>query len=240
MSLAESASAPPIVHQTGATPPSTASFSPPASSLVVAMVCSAFATSGNTSVVGLTDSGSHTWTQKVLEQDARTGANNSGGTIAIYESYFSSAPGSISLTITSTNSGGGFSIVTKVLTGADPTQAGVASAHSEFGATTNTTTGSLAITTTTTGSIVYGMVDDGEIGGIFTPNGSSTSIDNWQDATDIITISAFKSGITGTPGSVTLGGSWGTATNSRIALLEVIPAGAGSPSNPKLGGFFFN
>lgn len=232
MGLAEDASSPAVATITGSGAVTTASFSPPAGSLLVAMACSAFATSGNSTVVTLSDSGGHTWTQAVLEQDARSASNNSGGTVGIWWTYLSTAPGAMTVSMSATNMGGGASLCVKVITGAASTQNG-ATAHSEFGATTNTTTGSTAITTTKAGSIVYGVVDDGEAGSTFTANAATTVINTYADSTDIVTIVDIKSGVTGTPGSVTLGGTWSTTTDSRIALFEVLPA-AGSMASAAL------
>lgn len=243
MPILEDASAPAVLHSSGTTSPvSTALFSPPANSLVLAMVCAPWATLNNSVGISLSDSGAHTWTNAVTETAIHNGSNNAGGSAAIFRSYFAAAPGAISCSAAFTNIGGGSSIVIKVLTGAAPNQSGAAVASAEFGHVTNVTTGSTTIVTSASGSLVYGIAADGERGGVFAANGSTSVIDNWVDTSDVVTIDTIKSSaVTSAPGPLALGGTWGTATQSIIALCEVVPTGAAPPSstfNPQFGGMF--
>lgn len=234
MALAEDASAPAIQTVTGVGSINTTTFSPPASSFVVAFVCAPWATTGNTIAITFSDSGSHTWANPVLEASNHSSGNNAGGTIGIYTAYFATAPGSISLSASFTNQGGGSLLATKVFTGANSNQTGAATAKTDNGNPTNSTTSTTSITTTQTGSAVYGVTSDGNgnTSQTFTANGSTTSLDYWNsDMVDLIYVDFFKAtSNTATPGPTTLGGTWGIATQSPIAMLEILPAAAGSPS----------
>lgn len=238
MAIAEdTANQPAIATISGVNPVTTASFSPAAATLVVAVVCFPWATLGNTIAITFSDSLSNTWTNPVTRSCNHSAGNLAGGTIGIYYHYFASAPGSMTLTASGTNQAGGAEIATRCFTGAASSQTGAATGSAENGNPTNSTTATTSITTTTTGSIVYGMASDGNgfSGQTFTVNGSTTGINYWNtDTTDLVYSEFFKSAVTTTPGAVTLGGTWGTATQSPIAMFEVLPAAATSPVGRRL------
>lgn len=213
------------LNLTGTGNATTAAFSPLASSLVVVLVGGGYAPASTTTDCTLTDSGSHTWTLAAKCHQARAGTS-SGGVAAIYYSYFASAPGSITLTAAYTNLAGGRLVAARCLTNAASSQAGAATATQSWGGSTLTNSDTCAITTTTTGSLVYGITNSAESNYTLTLNGSSTAAGTaYNDATDLIALAGFKAAAaTGTPGVLTLGGTWSGGTSSNIALFEVLPA----------------
>lgn len=230
MAITEDASTPVIVVGTSATSLTTASFSPPANSLLLAVVGVGW---GNTVPTGatVTDSGGHTWT---VAATAAGTVSGTGGLAKIAYTYLSSAPGSITVTATFTNLSGGSMLAVRVLTGAASSQAGAGS--KTLVGVTNSTVGTVSITTTTTNSLVYGIGDDPERADTFAVNGATSMLTGtpsgtYLDATDAISLMGWKAtSATGTPGATTLGGTWQSGTTSNISAFEVLPASAGTAS----------
>lgn len=91
-----------------------------------------------------------------------------------------------------------------------------------------------SITTTAVNSIVYGSLECNSNQNSFTAVGSTTIVDNVQDATNNARYGSCKTPATVTPGTSTVGST--TNGSGEIALLEVLPAGGGTltedPSAP--------
>lgn len=222
MAIVEDASSPAAVHSTAGTGPyTTAQFSPPANSLIVAMI----GADGGASTVtaALSDSGSHTWSLLKRQNTASGGAV--GGTAEIWCLY--TASGLTNITATATMSGStaaGANLVVKVLTGAASTQTGATQGASGTGSST----ANLSITTTTNGAHVYGAVINYANSTAYTANGSSTIIDGLSDSTNGDWYAAWKaSADVGTPGATTLGFT-NTSANFNIAAVEILPASGSS------------
>jgi hypothetical protein len=195
------------------------SFSPPANSLLVAMVAAEWAASASVTTIAVTDSSdSNATTWSGVFTDDTTG---DGGASGVAYRYFPTAPGSMTVRSAYTNfSGGGRLMVIKVLTGAAANQVG-ASVQSPVAGGTDY---SASITTIGSGSIVYGAASMNNNHASMTGNGSTTIILAHNNSTDNCGGAAFKStNPTGTPGSATIGGTYSTGSGGSLTLLEVLP-----------------
>lgn len=214
MAIVEDSSTPATVS-VSANSATTASFSPPAGSLLVAVAAFGRTLSG-TMTMAASDSGSHTWSTGVL-------FNNSSfpEIVGVFYSYLTTAPGSITATVTTTGSGTAEGVLAvRVLLGAAVTQNGASnSAHA-------TNTASIAVVTTQVGSVVYGGVSDGGSNATFTINGVSTQLVQQDDATTGTSTAAFKAtNATTTPGSTTYGyNTLSTGDGVVTAAFEILPA----------------
>jgi hypothetical protein len=213
MAIVEDGSTPAVVPKTAVGSVATASFSPPANSLLVAIVSGGFSSSSNETIT-VSDSGSHTWA---------TGITVSGhARVGIYLCQLTTAPGSITVTAAFTGNAGDEYIAVRVLTGAATTQTGAGTAvlnnFNGAGAT-------MSVTTTQTGSVVYGISDNYSNVSALTPNAATTLIGTaFIDSTNGSWASAWKStSATGTPGATTFGGTYTSGTVSMAAALEILP-----------------
>lgn len=232
MAIAEDGSTPAVVtasaNSTGVI--TTASFSPPANSLLVVMVNVGFASAGSgIASVTISDSVSGTYTAGPFLGDSA--ADNSG----IWFRFLSSAPGSITVTATNSNHpAAGYQLAVRVLTGAASSQgAGAGAGSATHTGTPATTAVTSAITTTVTGSAVY-VAACGNAGDTFTAAAATTLISNFTDGTDAEVLGAGRAtSLTGSPGSTTLGfTSSGTVKFSWVAL-EILPS-TGTTANAGL------
>jgi len=205
--VTEDASTPTAVTATG-TSVTTASFTPPAGSLMVAIVSVGNASGSGTQTGSVTDSQTGTWAL-VKRQ--------SGSGTACSEIWTRTATGG-SLTVTLTGTSSGVQLAVRVTNGTG-TGAIAGSAPTAYQA---------AITTTTTGSLVYGAVAD-EVGAVtLAANGSTSNIKATSDGTNGETYGAFKAAATtGTPGSITLGYSTTASNAAQIVLVEIKPPAGG-------------
>ena len=223
LGIFEDTSTPAVVTTTGTTNPTTASFSPPANTLLVALVGGGFGTTLPTSAV-VTDTGSHVWTVGARATGVKSSA---GGVALIAYTYLLSAPGGIQVNAAFTNRTGGSLLAVRVLNNVSPSQVG---AGSGTAATTSSTAGTVGVTTTVTGSQIYGISDDaGSSSDGYTLNGATVALANgtYVDGTDSVELVAWKATtLTTTPGPTTVGGTWGFATSSSVAALEILPFGA--------------
>lgn len=224
--IAFDASTPAAPSHTGTTTPLvTASYSPPAKSLVLAMAGAGWSNTAGVTMA-CSDSGSHSWTNPV--NAIGTVAGNGGG-VALFYTYFASAPGSITTSIAyggSFSTGGGSFLDLLVFTGAAASQA--LAAVGSFVASTNvgTTTGTVGVTTTAPNSWVWGMSDSTTSNTTYTVNGN-TVVDSTDSngTTDAITLVGWHgNGTTGVPGLTTFGGTWGSNQVANIAAMEILPA----------------
>lgn len=234
MAIAEDASTPAVATGTGTAALTTASFSPPAGSLLVALIGGGWSNSRITTAI--TDSVGGTWTPGVIANDI-TG-DNFYGYAAVYLRYLPSAPGA--MTVTATYSGfsgsgaGGRQLAVRVLTGASSVQTGAATAKLALDSSTSSLTASIA--TTTAGSVVFGVADDARRAETMSASANTSlcsangGTNPFSSSFDTVTLAAFKqTSATGSPGSLSLGVSLSASSNQgEIALFEVIPTG-GTP-----------
>lgn len=216
----EDASRPPVITLTGAGTVTTASFSPPTNTLLLALVSGGYGATNPTGVT-ITDSGSHTWTAAATA----TGTATNKGVAKIYHCYLSTAPGSITVTATFTNLSGGRLLDVHVITGAASNQSTGTAATSVR--STAVTAADIAVALTKTGSRVYGISDDPDTASAFTANGLTTVLTNYNNTTDGVQLVSWRG--TNSTGSLdvgtspTYGGSWATGQTSNTAAFEVLP-----------------
>jgi hypothetical protein len=223
VAITEDASTPAIIQQTGSGVSTTASFSPPSSSLLVALVAGGW---GNTALMtaAVTDSAGGTWTPGATAAGANTGLRGIAG---VFYRYLPTTPGAMTVSVTFTGLQGGRELAVRVLNGAASSQAGAGTGSQVNG--TATTAGTVSVTTTVAGSVVYGIADNPNANNAYTPNAATSVLTGtptgvFADATDSIRLVAWKAtNATVTPGATTLGGTWTAAANSNIAAFEVIP-----------------
>jgi hypothetical protein len=216
MAITEDASTPVLVSNTSVVGTlTTASFSPPANSLLVAIV--ACYSSGSNGAITVTDSGTHTWTKK-LELVAHV-------TVAIWECQLTTAPGSITASGAYSNNAGDEFLSVRVLKGAATNQTGAATATNSV--TSATTADTYSVTTTQIGSVVYGIADNYNNSSAFTPNAATTVYDTMTDVPNGSYLAGWKSTTaTTSPGATTFGGTWGSSCTQGNVALEILPASA--------------
>lgn len=215
MAISLDGSTPAAVDNAGSTSATavTASFSPPAGSLVAIAVNIGLQGTSATQTVTVADSLSNSYT-------AGPGiwAFNANGSW-LFTRYYAAAPGSITVTATRSATGAGlFEVVPWVLTGAAASQAGAASNTTSNSATS--LTGS--ITTTAAGSWALCAVTCGNSA----PTDSGLTRDHVdQDSTDGV-LGATGHAITSTPGAETIGWTIGVTGFYSWSALEILPAAA--------------
>lgn len=221
MTITEDSSAPIAVHVT-TTSGTTASFTPPSQSLLVVMVA---ADGGNVATTAtVSDSGSHTWT--LLKRQNTTAVGALGGTAEVWCTYLSSAPGSITVTASGWSTVGG-NIVTKVLLGAAQTQNGATG-----GSGGSSIAPTATLTPTQIGSRIYGAALDFTTNAVLTANGNSSSIDQFNDATNGDTWAAFKGAADTTTLTSTTYGFTNANAAYNVAIAEILAATTTAPAFP--------
>lgn len=216
-------------------PITTAAFSPPSNSLLVAMLGGGTGNSGAMDTT-ISDTSGRTWTRIAQAQGTNPGGR---GVAAVYCTYLSSAPGSIQVTGAVSNLSGGRHLAVKVLNGASATQSATTGATRVVATSPapDNTGGQITMTTTAVGSMVYGISDDWDNNDSFTPISGTTTINSFSDTADIVRIAAWKSSAaTSSPASATFGGTLGANSGCNVAAFEVLPFGVGSGGSATLVG----
>jgi hypothetical protein len=214
--VSEDASTPAVAHTTtyGQTTVTSASFSPPAGSLLEVMTDALHA--GDT--VTLTDSKSGTYIAGPHIQ-----GTTQAGSAYFFQRYLSAAPGS--MTVTAHISGGtvnSASLAVRVVDGAASSQTGAASATG----TGNSTGQYGSLTTTKAGSWVYAVMGNGDAAETVTPLATTSSVDVWKDSGQSGNLAAMgrSASATGTPGAANYGWTGSSTDNFVWAAQEVLPA----------------
>lgn len=132
MALAIDASSPAVVQNTSATT-TTASFSPPSASALVAFVMADAGTGATDEACTVSSTGGLAWTL------AKRHNGSPGALVEVWSAYASSAPGSITVSVTDNKGSVAKRLDVKVFTGADP---------AVIGATNSGATSSIAYTST--------------------------------------------------------------------------------------------
>lgn len=215
-----------VVGTTGGTAV-TASFSPPANSIVVIAASIGYLSSSSAPTVTCADSNAVAYTAGPAVFDTLYEGSY------IFTHFYSSAPGPITVTVTRTVALGQamIDLTPYVLTGANSSQAGAASLT--FSTTTNTTAFNRSFTPTTPGSwcIVCAGIGNNETGGAPTAVGLTTDHYNTEN-TDIVA-AAVGHFVTGTPSATNLGWTWSQLADYAWTALEILPAsGTATPALP--------
>src|SRR6266540_2781550 len=234
MPITEDASAPATVTSS-TNVATTASFTPAANSLLVAI-----ANAGNNTGVGtitcpVTDSLGSTWT---LLKRTNTDPVNGAGSTEVWAMDAGASPAA--RTVTATGTGGanavGTSLCVKVLTGAKPVASVLGTSANPNGGNNYT----IALTTTTTGSLVVGGLSRITSAVTLTANGSTTAWQSVSDGTNTETYGAWRAlNLTGTPGADTYGYTNAAAAAQVLVAVELLAATGGdtSPSTIWIPGF---
>lgn len=222
MAILEDASSPAVFRSatdTTAQSGTSASFTPPAGSWLVAMCVNNLQNVPTSQpTLSISDSLSGAWTTL---QNTPGAFSNSYPQAAVFGQFVSTGGQARTVTF---NRGGtataDFSFAVKVLTGA-----------SGFGnvgslAVRATTAMTTSVTTTKAGSVVYiaGGLGNQET---LTANANTTNIDLWDDGTNVSeTVLAKSAAPTATPGATTFGWtrSGSASVDMTMALVEVLPA----------------
>jgi hypothetical protein len=85
--------------------------------------------------------------------------------------------------------------------------------------------GQIDLTTVAVGSVVYGISDASNFADTFIPNGATVGLTSQRNTADQTGCATWKAA-TVSAGSVTLGGTWGTATQGIVVAFEVTPVGS--------------
>jgi hypothetical protein len=232
VTIAEDASTPAVLQvATGTTGTgTTASFSPPAGSLVVVTVVVAYAsnsagTTGASTPLSCADSLSNSYALGVFVNPYVPSGSFLFNT-AIFTYYYASAPGSVTVTVTNSNtSSADLDVCARVLTGAAASQAGAATAALNGALTETSPQPSGSITTTTTGSWVYVAGGIGSYDGPVVLSGT-TQID-YRTGLNRTLVAGRKTAATVTPGAVTVGWTTGFSEIPQWAALEILPPSSG-------------
>lgn len=215
---------PAAAHTSSATTVGTAAFTPQAATLLVAMV----STNGDvatSATAAITDSGGGTWT--LLK---RTNAHASGtlaGTAEVWCRYLTVSPGSMTVTGTWATGLAGGNLVVRSLLGASPTQTGVTAGNGGLAIAPTA-----ALAASAVGSWVYGMIVDSNSNLTLTANAQSVIIDQFPDATQGCTWTAFK-GVTAVASlaSTTYGFTDGNSSFN-ISVAEILAVSSGIAAVP--------
>lgn len=223
MAIAEDSSAPPIVRSatgTTLTTASTASFTPPAGSLLLAAGQVSLKAQWVTvpTTITITNSGTAlTWNQIVYQ----LGTTDKFAYMGIWYAVVGT---SAAMTVTMTRSeaqAGDLMLGVRVLTGAASSLTGAASA-SVYSATD---VGNVSITPTKVGSMLYVQATDFANSHTLTVVAGTTTLDSWADSTNASTVAFGKAGPTASTSATSVG--WTTGGNSPGTLVqaaEVTPA----------------
>jgi hypothetical protein len=213
--IAVDPSSPAAVHSTyGASSLSTASFSPPAGSLLEVMVDALH--SGV--AVTLADSRGGTYTAGPHIQ-----GTTQAGSIYFFQRYLPGAPGP--MTVTAAQSGSSVATMTlavQVLDNAAPVQTSAAAATT----TGNGTSQYGSLTTTQPGSWAYAVVGTGDATETVTALSTTSNVDVWNDSSQSGNLAAMgrSASATGTPAVTHFGWTGNHSDNFVWAAQEILPA----------------
>lgn len=228
MAVAEDATTPAASRSAAGTTGTTlasASFSPPAGSVVVVLanVILRNVFTGTPSI-SLSNSGGLSFTQLVNADELNTKFAYNGLWIA----QVGGAPGAMTVTMTrSEASAGGLQLVPRVVTGGSGTAgATVGVDHAASG-----TAGEAPITPTAVGSLIYWATNADNSPLTSTAASGNTLLDDWDDTTDVMHATVGRlTGLTSSLSSVTLGTAWGASSNSYFEAVEIVPGAPGRPA----------
>jgi hypothetical protein len=219
MAIAEDASTPPVVTLTGDTTgiAATASFTPPANSLLVAILNVGYS---GVHIPGMTisDSAGGTWTLGAV-------ADISNGHSWIWYQYCVTSPGAITVTTTDTETvSAGRQLAVRVLTGAHRRQGRGSGATSQAITQGSGTGFHLNNAEQYTGAWAY-IASVQNTTETLTPTAATTTISDLADATDTehLAIGRKTTPASAPGGNVDLGWNGTTSVTSTFVALEIIP-----------------
>ena len=216
MAISEDTSHQPVPVHVTATSATTASFSPQAATLLVALPA-VLGPNFATTTVTVTDSLSGTWT---LLKRQNTNTTGIGGSSEIWVRYLVGAPGAMTVSASWTPNGDpGGNLVVRSLLGASSTQTGATGGTG--GATVAPTA---TLTPTQLGSWVYGASMDWTANPSMTANANTSLIDQFIDATNGDTYAIFKGATSVSSLVSTAYGFTNANAGFNTAAAEILPA----------------
>ena len=218
-SIAVDGTSPPVVALTNtrATTLTTASFTPPANTMLAVLASFEYQTTGNSApVLTVSDSASGTYVTGPSVYDGISAQ------AAIWTQYLYNSPGAITVSLAVTAAAPyGAILAVYVLDGPNPIQAGVG--HATATPTVPTTGWTGNITTTKIGSWVM-IAASGAAQASVTPSGITT-LEDYQDTIEGASLlTARQAAVTSTPGVTPLGWTSSKAGSFAWAALEILPA----------------
>jgi hypothetical protein len=194
----------------------TVSFSPAASTLLVALVNIDGSETGGAVTAAVTDSTGGTWT---LLKRQNTVTATVGGSAEVWCRDLSSAPGALTVSVIGSGTGmlPGGSLVVRSLVNASPTQNGATA-----GATPTMADTMAVSVAAATGNRVYGTAFNYEGPIAITPNAATTAVLHQEDFTNGAVYAAFKSSAD-TTGTATYG--YTNQTRGQIAAVTIKAVG---------------
>jgi hypothetical protein len=230
--ILQDASTPAAVDLTGTTggTVSTATFTPPANSMVVIVATIGYLNPASAPTVTCADSGAVSYTAGPAVFDTLyAGAY-------VFTHFYSSSPGPITVTVTRTVALGAaqMSIIPFVLNGTNSSQAGAASLT--FSTASNVSAFNRSFTPTTPGSwSIIGASIGNQMSGAPTAVGVTTDHYN-SDGTDFVSEIAGHQ-VTGTPAASNMGWTWSSNSDYAWVALEILPStGTATPSLADVAG----
>jgi hypothetical protein len=202
----------------------TASFTPPANTLLVAVAECGNTTGTGTVTAPVTDSLSSSWT--LLHR-----ANGDGnGSTEVWAMDTGSSPAARTVTVTGTGGAQaiGVALNVTVLAGTKP----AATVEGASAAANATTAYTVTITTTAAGSLVVGGITRWISAVTLVTDAATRSWQSVSDATNTESYGAWRAAaVTGTPGATTFGYTNAAAASNSLVAVELlaaaVPAGAG-------------
>lgn len=220
MAISEDTGNQPVpVHTSGGSPATTASFSPQAGTLLVAMF-GANGPSGTAITATISDSLSGGWTL-LKRQNTST---SMGGTAEVWCRYLSSAPGSMTVTSTWTGADTGANLVVRSLLGAASVQNGATAGNGGSSIAPN-----VSVTPTQIGSWIYGALVDWTASTTMVNNANTTIIDQFNDTTNGDTYAGMKANAATSSLSATSYGCTNVNAAFNIAFAEILAAPSAEP-----------
>jgi len=221
MAISEDTGNQPVpAHTATGSPVTTASFSPQAGTLLVAMF-GANGPSGTAITATITDSLSGGWTL-LKRQNTST---SMGGTAEVWCRYLSSAPGSMTVTSTWTGADTGANLVVRSLLGAASVQNGATAANGGASIAPN-----VSLTPTQIGSWIYGALVDWTASTTMVNNANTTIIDQFNDLTNGDTYAAIKANSATSSLSATSYGCTNVNAAFNLAFVEILAAPSADPA----------
>jgi len=220
--VTEHSSTPAVVRNSTAAQTSltSASFSPPADSVLVALFAMSTLSGGPAQPHTITDSVGGTW---VYAGHVDGGAANAFGMATAWVRHLGTAPGAMTVTAARTGtSSAGIQLAVRVLNGASQNPIGSIKTHFTASGTLG---GTDTLVTSKAGALVYVLLCSGSNTPVFTPTADTTTIDLFQSSSSLGTTIIGRD-VVGTPGSTSYGWTEAPPTSLSTSWLaiEMLPA----------------
>lgn len=216
MAISEDTSHQPVAVHSTTTSATTASFTPGAVTLLVALT-PVLGSNSATTTVAVTDSLSGTWT--LLKRQNTNSGIGVGGSSEVWCRYLTTSPGAMTVTSTWTTGLAGGNLVVRSLLGAASSQTGATG-----GTGGDTVAPTATLTPTVLGSWVYGACMDWTTDPSMTANAATSLIDQFIDSSAVDTYATFKGAAATAALTSTAYGFTNANAGYNTAAAEILPA----------------